>query len=198
MEGFDFPSGILRPHVDLTSWVWFSGVMPIQVKVMERRPRTFWEQSYLPEIIRGLSTTISHLLKHLLRLEKMPTYEYPEQTKPIPEDYRGEHRLMLRPDDTIRCTACMLCATACPAECIEIIAAENPNPDVEKYPSVYTINLLRCVFCGLCVEACPCDAIRMDTQKRDMAGMSREEFILDINYLMKNHPEGKSPVSIAL
>ena len=169
-----------------------------KIKVLERKRQTPLERVFLFAAVGGLLTTLTHLVKHLFRFEKMPTFEYPEQTKPIPEDYRGEHRLMLRPDDTIRCTACMLCATACPAECIEIIAAENPNPDVEKYPSVYTINLLRCVFCGLCVEACPCDAIRMDTQKRDMAGMSREEFILDINYLMKNHPEGKSPVSIAL
>ena len=172
--------------------------MSIGVKVMERRPRTFWEKAYLFEIVRGLATTIKHLLKHLFRLEKMMTYEYPEQPKPIPVDYRAEHRLMLRPDNAIRCTACMLCATACPAECIEIVAAENPDPKIEKYASTYNINLLRCVFCGLCVEACPCDAIRMDTQKIDMAGFTRKEFILDINYLTKNHPEGKSPYSIAL
>ena len=117
--------------------------------------------------------------------------------KPIPEGYRAEHRLMLRPDENIRCTACMLCATACPAECIEIVAGENPDPKIEKYPVVYNIDLLRCVFCGLCEEACPCDAIRMDTKKIDMAGYTREGFILDINYLMKNHPPGMSPYSIA-
>ena len=171
--------------------------MAISVKVMERRSVTGWEKVYLFEIIRGLSTTMRHLLKHLLRLEKMPTYEYPEQPKPIPVDYRAEHRLMHRPDGLVRCTACMLCATACPAECIEIVAAENPDPKIEKYPTTYNINLLRCVFCGLCVEACPCDAIRMDTQKIDMAGYTREEFILDIDYLLGNHPEGKSPVSVA-
>lgn len=170
---------------------------PLKIKVIPRRPRTFWEQVYVFEIVRGLATTIKHLGKHLLGLEKMPTYEYPEQLKPVSEDYRAEHRLMKRPDGTVRCTACMLCATACPADCIEIVAAENPNPHVEKYPSVYSINLLRCVFCGLCVEACPCDAIRMDTKKIDMAGFTREEFILDINYLLENHPEGMSPTSIA-
>jgi len=171
--------------------------MAISIKVIERRPQTYWERVYLFEVIRGLYTTLRHFMKHLLRLEKMPTFEYPEQTKPIPLDYRAEHRLMLRPDGAVRCTACMLCATACPAECIEIVAEENPDPNVEKNPKVYNLNLLRCVFCGLCVEACPCDAIRMDTQKTDMAGYTREEFILDIHYLTKNHPEGKSPYSIA-
>lgn len=171
--------------------------MTVAVKILERRAVTWWEKVYLFEIIRGLGTTMGHLLKHLFRLEKMLTYEYPEQTRPIPVDYRAEHRLMRRPNGLVRCTACMLCATACPAECIEIVAAENPDPKIEKYPTTYNINLLRCVFCGLCVEACPCDAIRMDTQKIDMAGYTREEFILDINYLLKNHPEGKSPISIA-
>ena len=169
----------------------------IRIKVIPRRPLTFWERIYLIEIVRGLLTTLRHLVKHLFGLEKMMTYEYPEQPKPIPEGYRAEHRLMKRPDGTVRCTSCMLCATACPAECIEIVAAENPDPKIEKNPVVFNINLLRCVFCGLCVEACPVDAIRMDTKRVDMAGFAREEFILDINYLLNNHPGGMSPTSIA-
>lgn len=169
----------------------------IKVKVIRRKPLTFLEKIYIVEVVRGLATTIKHLLKHLLGIEKIQTFEYPEQKKPIPEGYRSEHRLMQRPDGTVRCTACMLCATACPAECIEIVAAEHPNPKIEKYADVYNINLLRCVFCGLCVEACPCDAIRMDTKKIDMAGFTREEFILNKDYLLHNHPEGVSPFSIA-
>ena len=168
-----------------------------KIKVIERRPRSFWEQIYLIEIVRGLLTTMKHMAKNVLRLQKMPTFEYPEQIKPVPDGYRAEHRLMKRPDGAVRCTACMLCATACPADCIEIVAAENPDPKIEKYPTVYNLNLLRCVFCSLCVEACPCDAIRMDTKKIDMAGFTREEFILDIDYLLNNHPEGMSPTSIA-
>ncbi len=172
-------------------------LIPSQVKIIRRRPQTLLEKIYVVEVVRGLLTTLTHLVKHLFRIEKMLTYEYPEQPKPIPEDYRAEHRLMKRPDGAVRCTACMLCATACPAECIEIVAAESPDPKIEKLPTVYNINLLRCVFCGLCVEACPCDAVRMDTQKIDMAGFTREEFILDIDYLLENHPSGKSPYSIA-
>lgn len=171
--------------------------METKVKILSRRPLGFWEKTYLVAVVRGLGTTLKHLLKHLFRLEKMPTFEYPDQLKPIPEGYRAEHRLMKRPDETVRCTSCMLCATACPADCIEIVAKENPDPQIEKQPEVFNINLLRCVFCGLCVEACPVDAIRMDTKKIDMAGYTREEFILDINYLLNNHPKGMSPYSIA-
>ncbi len=170
---------------------------PLKIKVLERRKISFLEKFYIFEIVRGLWTTMKHLAKNMLHLRKIETFEYPEQTKPIPDGYRGEHRLMQKEDGSVRCTACMLCATACPAECIEIVAAQDPDPRVEKFPDVYNINLLRCVFCGLCVEACPCDAIRMDTKKIDMSGYTREGFILDKNYLLHNHPEGMSPVSIA-
>ncbi len=170
--------------------------MEMKVKILARRRQTVAESLYLPAILSGLWITIRHLLKHLFRFEKMPTYEYPDQPKPIPEGYRAEHRLMRRADGTVRCTSCMLCATACPADCIEIVATENPDPQIEKNPKVFNINLLRCVFCGLCVEACPVDAIRMDTKKIDMAGYTREEFILNIDYLLNNHPEGMSPTSV--
>lgn len=158
----------------------------------------FWDKIYLGAILRGMKITLRHALGNIVNPKGIKTFEYPEQKKVIPEQYRAEHRLMKRPDGSVRCTACMLCATACPAHCIEIEAAEHPNPEVEKYPAVYNINLLRCVYCGLCVEACPCDAIRMDTKKIENAGYTRKAFIADKDYLLENHPEDRSPFSIAL
>jgi len=63
-----------------------------------------------------------------------------------------------------RCTACGLCAVACPAEAITMTAAERTKGEEhlyreEKYASMYEINMLRCIFCGLCEEACPKEAI---------------------------------------
>ena len=159
---------------------------------------SFLEKLYVFNVMRGLWITWRHLLRNLLHRDALQTYNYPEEKKEILPGYRAEHRLMLRPNDTIRCTACMLCATACPAKCIAIEAEGVDDPSVEKRAKEYTIDLLRCVFCGLCVEACPCDAIRMDTMKVNNAGFSREDFILDIRYLAENHPEGVSPYSIAL
>ena len=73
-----------------------------------------------------------------------------------------------------RCVACLLCATVCPSECITVEAAEDPDPEVQKRPERFSIDLGRCCFCGLCVEACPEDAIRMDTGVIELAETSRE------------------------
>lgn len=139
----------------------------VNVKIIDREPKSFWEKSYIPEISRGLSVTMAQFFKNLLSKESKRdtvTILYPESgTAHYPERYRGRHRLMLREDGQVRCVACMCCSTICPANCIHIEAGEHDDPAIEKYPAVFVIDELRCIVCGLCVEACPCDAIRMDT-----------------------------------
>ena len=125
---------------------------------------TWWERTYLAEVFRGMSITISHFVKNLLNLRKNEvgmTYQWPEKPKPLPNTFRGEHRLMHRPDGTPRCVACNCCATACPADCIDIVGADSGTDDVEKYPIQFNIDILQCVYCGMCVEACPDQAIRV-------------------------------------
>ena len=140
----------------------------VNVKVVERAPKTFWEKSYIPEIAKGLSVTIGHFFRNISPDKSQHTTftrEYPESgTDYYPERFRGQHRLMVRDDGQVRCVACMCCSTICPANCIHIEAAEHDDPSIEKYPKVFVIDELRCIVCGLCVEACPCDAIRMDTR----------------------------------
>jgi|SRR3989338_201549 len=159
---------------------------------------SFWERLYIPEVLRGMWITGTHLVKNTLNIKNRVTVEYPDQKRELPPGYRAEHRLMLREDGQIRCTSCMLCQTICPANCIEIIAEESEDKTIEKRPRVFNINELRCVFCGLCVEACPCDAIRMDTGKYENASFNRKDLIYDIRKLTSNHPEGASPVSSAI
>lgn len=147
-----------------------------RIKVMERKPMSFMERLYLPAILKGMSITIRHLFK------KKATIQYPEQKRPMSEVFRGLHVLKRDEKGAERCTACGLCALACPAEAITMTAAERKPEDKhlyreEKYAEVYEINMLRCIFCGLCEEACPKAAIFLQNDKMAPASYEREDFI---------------------
>lgn len=127
-------------------------------KVVVNKEMTFLEKIYLPAIISGLGITLKHLFK------KKVSIQYPEVKRDIPSVYRGQHVLKRDENGAERCTACGLCAVACPAEAITMTAAERNKGEEklyreEKYAKVYEINMLRCIFCGLCEEACPKEAI---------------------------------------
>ena len=139
-----------------------------------RQEMTLLERIYLVEIVRGVSFTFGRMLRnltlHILHLVGLrrgvaasASIQYPNERREYPVRYRGRHRLTLFPSGDIRCTSCFLCATACPAKCIYIEAAEHDDAAVEKFPARYEIDTLLCIYCGYCVEACPVDAIRMDT-----------------------------------
>lgn len=151
----------------------------------------FQQDLFLVALAKGMVITARHVLANLFNMKRLPTLEYPEQEKVMPPGYRGMHRLTTRDDGSVRCVACMMCATACPAKCIKITAGEHPDPKVEKYPVSFDIDLLECVFCGMCVEACPCDAIRMDSGIYTFAGRSREEFVVRKEQLMAVKPKGR-------
>jgi NADH-quinone oxidoreductase subunit I len=160
----------------------------VEVKKVERRKRTFWERTYVPEIAKGLAVTVGHFLTNLSpnpASRETFTEQYPEEQREYPPRYRGLHRLMLREDGQVRCVACMCCSTICPANCIHIEAAEHDDPDIEKYPRIFVIDELRCIVCGLCVEACPCDAIRMDSGRHIPVFGDRDEAFLNRDLLME-------------
>ena len=137
----------------------------------------FWERLYLPAIVEGVATTIKHMFKPTL------TEQYPEQEPTLPANYRGVHRLNRDEQGRVRCVACYMCATACPAHCIDIVAAPSPWEDREKYPETFVIDELRCIYCGMCEEACPVDAIELTTLY-DLTGLSREQMIFDKEKLL--------------
>lgn len=136
------------------------------------------------EIARGAAITSRHffvnMTYHTLRLcgvrtkrAGAVTIQYPEVRKELSPRHRSLHRLRLRPDGRPSCVACMLCVTVCPSECITVEAAEDPDPEIQKVPARFVVDLGRCCFCGFCVEACPVDAIRMDTGEIRLAGPAR-------------------------
>ncbi|HEV2970283.1 MAG TPA: NADH-quinone oxidoreductase subunit I [Pirellulales bacterium] len=134
---------------------------------------------YLPLFVGGLGTTIKHLFSPKV------TQSFPEERPKIgnPLIYRGVHRLNKDSQGRVKCVACFLCATACPAHCIDIVGVESPWPDREKYPESFSIDELRCIYCGMCEEACPVDAIEL-TSFMDLTGRSREEMIFDKEKLL--------------
>lgn len=136
--------------------------MQLKVKQVERHDG-ITEAIYLPGIVKGLKLTIRHFLRNLFGGKEIVTIKYPEQKRPVSVRWRGRHRLTRREDGFLKCVACYMCETVCPANCITIEAGEHPDLSIEKYPVVFDIDELRCVYCGLCVEACPKEAIRMDT-----------------------------------
>lgn len=160
-----------------------------------RRELSLIERMYIFEVLRGMALTSRHFFRniflhtmHLFGLMKnrraAVTIQYPEEERDYAPRLRTRHRLMKREDESPRCVACMLCETICPARCIYIIAKEHSDPNIEKAPAKFDIDLGKCVYCGFCVEVCPEDAIRMDTQIMDIAGYSRQELYLDMNELL--------------
>ena len=114
-----------------------------------------FQRFYLFEILKGLKITIQNFF-----FAKKVTIEFPEERRQYSSRYRGMHYIKAV-NGVENCTACMLCPTVCPAECIHIEAGERA--DKEKYPIKFEVDVLRCCFCGMCEEACPKDAIKLST-----------------------------------
>jgi NADH-quinone oxidoreductase subunit I len=155
----------------------------------------FKQFGYFYQIVKGSVITTRHFIVnmffHILNLfgiktkrKGAVTIQYPEVKPAVATRHRSLHRLMKREDGKPRCVVCMLCATVCPSECIFIEATEDPDPEIQKYPSTFIIDLNRCCFCGFCVEACPEDAIRMDTAEIELARYKREDLVYNLDKLL--------------
>jgi len=161
----------------------------------------FWEALYVPAIVEGLKTTFRNAV-----FEKKVTEQYPEEKPSLPPHFKGIHRLNRDDAGRVKCVACFLCSTACPAHCIEIVAAEAPKDDPkwegrDKYPSKFVIDELRCIYCGMCEEACPVDAIELTTlyNLSELGSKDkREQYLYDREKLLsvwdKTTASGTDPV----
>jgi NADH-quinone oxidoreductase subunit I len=118
-------------------------------RIVVDKKMTLMERLYFPSIFKGMAITLKSLFKRKV------TIKYPEQKRKFSPVYRGLHVLKRDESGAERCTACGLCAVACPAEAITMVASERQQGEEllyreEKYAAEYDINMLRCIFCGLC------------------------------------------------
>ena len=144
------------------------------IKVVERRPLTLAERTYLPQILAGLKVTWDNMVRPAV------TLQYPEERPAIPRNYRGVPTLVMDPNGREKCVSCQLCEFVCPPKAIRItpgeIPADAPTAHVEKAPKEFEIDMLRCIYCGLCQEVCPEEAIWLQNQY-SMSGFTRAEMV---------------------
>ena len=140
---------------------------------------------------RGFAVTFRKMF------EKRVTTPYPKEKRDKPVRFHGRHVLNRYEDGMEKCIGCELCAGVCPAQCIYVRGADNPEDAPvspgERYGFVYEINYLRCIHCDLCVEACPTEAItetnlfEFSFTTRADAIYTRDELLVDAETGQPNH-----------
>ncbi len=145
--------------------------------IVKRKELTLAERLYLPEIVRGLSITLRKMF------EKRATRQYPEEPLVKSAVTRGQPRLAVNPDSTVRCVSCGMCEAACPAYAITIDGHETER-EIEREPERFDIDMLRCILCGFCEEACPKEAIWM-SDELELADYTRGALVYDLEKLKR-------------
>lgn len=150
--------------------------------VVERKPLSWAERTYLPQILVGLKTTLVNMFKPKI------TLEYPDERPVLPKKYRGVPTLVKAPEGRVKCVACQLCEFVCPPKAIRITPTEIPSDDkhknIEKRPQTFDIDMLRCIYCGLCEEVCPEEAIFLQ-DVYSVVGFNRNEMVLNKEKLLE-------------
>lgn len=141
----------------------------------------------IPATFKGFAVTFREMFK------KPITQQYPEVKRPVYPRFRGRHQLHLHANGLEKCVGCSLCAAACPADCIRVVAEENtPDNRVsagERFARIYEINMSRCIFCGYCEVACPFDAITLEAEY-EMSEYNRpRDLVYTKDMLMAPHPK---------
>ncbi|MBD3169123.1 MAG: 4Fe-4S dicluster domain-containing protein [candidate division Zixibacteria bacterium] len=129
-------------------------------------------------LLLGLWVTFKHLFR------KPVTLQYPDERWEMPERSRGTIVLLSDPETgELNCTACMLCAKACPVAAITIERKKDPETK-KNYPTLFTLDTTVCCYCGLCEQACNFDAIKL-TGKYEFSVSDKSELLYEMDFLQE-------------
>ncbi len=124
-------------------------------------------------LLNGMGVTIKAFFSPVF------TVQYPRNTLPIPERYRGHVQLIVDPETgRSRCIACGICMRNCPSGCITVKGKKPPDAK-KKVPTLFKLDFTKCSLCGICVESCTQNALEF-SREYNLAGFTREEFIYDL------------------
>jgi NADH-quinone oxidoreductase subunit I len=122
-------------------------------------------------ILKGMAVTARNFVESYFNEDRLVTVQYPEERKPLPENYRNFPFLVYDggdPQGGLRCVACKICEKECPPQCIYIVKSDDKKPDYmgkpQLYPKIFDIDISVCMSCQICVEVCPFEAIKMDKE----------------------------------
>jgi|WetSurMetagenome_2_1015567.scaffolds.fasta_scaffold26831_4 NADH-quinone oxidoreductase subunit I len=131
----------------------------------------------IKNLLIGLWVTLRHLFSHAI------TLQYPTERWTMPERSRGVVVLLSNKETgELNCTACMLCAKACP--CAAIMIERHRGDDKKWKVDSFSVDNSICCYCGLCEEACNFDAIKL-TPKYEFSTYDKSSLIYDVHRLQE-------------
>lgn len=133
--------------------------------------------SAVKNLLIGLWVTLRHLFS------KSITLQYPTERWEMPERSRGVVVLLSdKETGELNCTACILCAKACPVGAMRI--DRHRGEDKRWQLDAFSIDNTICCYCGLCQEACNFDAIKL-TPKYEFSSYDKASLVYDVHRLQE-------------